>query len=592
MFNWEQDPKLTERGIQLLLGRRYGGLRSFDGSGGDGGRDAELVTADGRTVFEVKSFGRLDSQRRRQVERSLKKAMESVPDMTRWVLVIPMNMTPVRPGGKSSEQAWFEQKLPQLAPGVDLDWFGLDWLDAQLAENMDVQRYIEGVDGQLLQRAQEFDMERAVLAAGAVDLGARLAGLERVVNEVSPYWKLDFAMRDGVQWRTLRAKTEDAHLRDPITITPTFTFRRGDLDDEKLRAEFEQTVAFGGHVHLPAGYVTDIDVEASEEARKLFQQGDPTTSEFTISTRREVLDRRIRCSYQVLASAGDGEVERIVSQFSVYLAERTSGARGATLYGSDPAGIATLEVSLPRPTAVPGPGEEITMDETPRLQLDLPESLVGYDLDSLLPVIRTLSAAIPGTRIRFVLPELGYIAGGLLKETAFPAAAATFQLVADLHRMQEVMGSAFTFPAHVTNGQAKELHRAVRQLDGEDVEHEGGLTLHLHPESVADFLQTLEDAPEHGTQGGLFSASAVVEFHVGDLSLSYGPSAFWAPHPRLANRTELEAIVADGETGEEQKADSEVAAEFWPTDLAFRWLSQERSASYFETGERPTELGA
>ena len=78
----------------------------------------------------------------------------------------------------------------------------------------------------------------------------------------------------------------------------------------------------------------------------------------------------------------------------------------------------------------------------------------------------------------------------------------------DLHRMQEVTGLAFTFPANITNGQVKELRRPVRQLDGEDVEHDGGITLHLRPESVASFLQTLEDAPEGGAQGGLFSASA------------------------------------------------------------------------------------
>jgi hypothetical protein len=142
VLNWEQDPKRTERGIQMLLKHIYPGLRSLDGAGGDGGRDATLITADGTTVFEIKSSGRLTSSRRSQVERSLRAAVASMPSMTRWVLVIPMNMTPARPGVRGSEETWLDDRLPTLAPGVDLDWWGLDWLDDQLSERMDVQRYI------------------------------------------------------------------------------------------------------------------------------------------------------------------------------------------------------------------------------------------------------------------------------------------------------------------------------------------------------------------------------------------------------------------------------------------------------------------
>lgn len=79
-MSWEQqDLKRTERGIQMLLRRVHPGLRSYDGAAGDSGRDATLVTGDGRTVFEVKSFGRLTSSRRTQVERSLRQAVASAP---------------------------------------------------------------------------------------------------------------------------------------------------------------------------------------------------------------------------------------------------------------------------------------------------------------------------------------------------------------------------------------------------------------------------------------------------------------------------------------------------------------------------------
>ena len=68
MLSWGAlDPGRTERGIQALLRQLHPGLRSLDGAGGDGGRDAQLVTADGKTVFEIKSFGRLNSSARRQI---------------------------------------------------------------------------------------------------------------------------------------------------------------------------------------------------------------------------------------------------------------------------------------------------------------------------------------------------------------------------------------------------------------------------------------------------------------------------------------------------------------------------------------------
>lgn len=586
MFNWEQDPKQTERGAQLLLKRRYPGLQSFDGAGGDGGRDASLITPDGHTVFEVKSFGRLDSTRRRQVERSLKKAVQSAPDMTRWVLVIPMNMTPRRPGAKSSEQSWFEEKLPTLAPGVDLNWYGQDWLDAALAENMDIQRFIEGPDSQVLQRAGEFGMEQAVLADGATDLDARLAGLQRRVDEVSPYWTVDFAVLDGIRMQTLRAKTPNAPVIDPITITPTFAFKAGDAEDQRLRAQFEQTLAFGGRVDLPAGYVTNLDIDASEEARKLFLAGDPSTSEFSFISTREALEHRIRCRYQVL-DGGDKDAS-VLSEFSVFLAERTAGSVGVTLYGSDAAGFAEFEVSLPRPPSFSG-GGEVTLLESPRLRFTLQDSLVGFDIDSLLPVVRTLAAATTGTRIRFLLPELGYVDSEELVKPSFLTASATYQLVADLHRMQEVTGAAYTFPANVTNGHVDELRRAVRQLDGEDVDHDGGFVLNLRTESVGAFLATLDKTPEQGRQGGLMMASEFVEIEVGDLQLVYGPSAFWAPHPQLTNRAELEAIAAGTV---ELPADAKgVPAEFEPTDAPFKWFSRDQSATYLESGEHPSDSG-
>lgn len=580
MLNWDQDPKRTERGIQMLLRRRFPGLRSLDGAGGDGGRDAQHITPDGRTVFEIKSFGRLTSSRRRQVERSLRTAVISAPDMTRWVLVIPMNMTPTRPGVRSSEEAWFDDELPKCAPGVDLDWWGLDWLDDQVAGNMDIQRYIEGTDGQLLSRAREFEFEKAVLAGGAQDLRTRIENLRGKVDEISPFWTLDFSIRDGVQTTILRAKVPDAHLLDPIKFTPTLTFRRDHPGDEELRQRFEHTLAFGGTVDLPAGYVTDLEIEASDEARLLFSGGDPKDSGFSIISQREQLDRPIRCSYQVL-----GDDDSVLAEFHVYLRERTAGARGATLYGSDAAGVASFEVGVPRPTNVGA--DETVQPGSARLHLELPDSLVGYDICSLLPIVRTLAAAAEGTRLRFELPGLGHVSSGLLEAPKFVDVAPILQVIEDLHRMEQVTGSVLRFPANMTIGEVNELRDAVRQLDGETVEHDGGLALHLRPEAIGGFLEVLSSATEGGALGGFLAVNDNRQIKLGELTLHYGPAAFWAPHPRVTNVAELEALV-----GSPVPEEGVVEARLEPTDLPFRWVPRAQAEAYVESGEPATEPGA
>ena len=244
----------------------------------------ELVTADGRTVFEVKSFGRLDSSRRRQVEKSLKKAVQSVPDMTRWVLVIPMNMTPDRPGAKSSEQAWFEERSYRRWPRASIST-GTGWTGSTpSSENMDIQRFIEGPDAQVLQRAMEFDKERAVLRDGATDLDARLAGFGDASTRSRRTGPWSFCSRRrpvadaASQLTTRRSSTRSSSPRHSPSapVTP------------KTRSfvQFEHTLAFGGHVDLPAGYVTDIDIDASDEARSLFRAGDPGASRFSVSPPR------------------------------------------------------------------------------------------------------------------------------------------------------------------------------------------------------------------------------------------------------------------------------------------------------------------
>jgi hypothetical protein len=434
MIAWEQHQHRFERVVQALLRRLHPGLRSLDGSGGDGGKDALLVTEDGRTVFEMKSFLRLTQSRRRQVQRSLVKAVANAPTMTTWVLVAPTNMTPVREGSTSSEEAWFDTTLAALAPGVDLQWWGQDWLDGQFADHQDLQRYLEGADSQLLKRASEHDREQSVLGNGAADLLDRNAVLRRRVDEVSPYWTLDWSVRDGIHTSVLRAKDPEAPTLDPITLTPTFSFDPSDLAAHAVQKQLVETLDFGGSIELPAGYVTEFRVDASPEARKLIADGDPRSSEFHIYTSRETLSPPVRSALMIV----DATTEAVVASMEVYFRSRANGNGGVTLYGGDAAEVLSLTVKLPRPPDPEngGSGEVINMTGT-GLNMNIPTDLAGHDVDALLPVLGLLADVGPGHAIKLDLPGLGYIQAAALSDEAIPGAKGMHQLVADLRRMQE-----------------------------------------------------------------------------------------------------------------------------------------------------------
>src|SRR5690242_7684083 len=113
MLNWGSlDPQRLERGVQQLLQTHHPGLVCLDGAGGDDGRDAQLQTADGMTVFEVKSVSsRLTGAQKRQIQRSLQTALTKLESMTRWILIVPLNPSP-------AELRWFETKIRELAGDV------------------------------------------------------------------------------------------------------------------------------------------------------------------------------------------------------------------------------------------------------------------------------------------------------------------------------------------------------------------------------------------------------------------------------------------------------------------------------------------
>ncbi len=126
----DYSPSQVEGLVAAWLTRVVAGAQRVDGAGGDDGADVRAPVDGGVRVFEIKSFyRRLTVGNKRQISRSLANAVQRQPDMVRWTLVLPLDLTP-------AEIKWFEQTLAASVQ-VDIDCIGRTALEAGLNAHSD-----------------------------------------------------------------------------------------------------------------------------------------------------------------------------------------------------------------------------------------------------------------------------------------------------------------------------------------------------------------------------------------------------------------------------------------------------------------------
>lgn len=534
MIHWKDvDPDRYERAVQALLKRQHPGLKSLDGSGGDGGRDAQLVTEDGTWVFEMKAFARrLTSGQRAQIVSSLKTAVTTVPGMTKWTLVIPKSMTPRMPPRKGrerySDEKWFEDELSKHAPGVELEWKGRDWLDVQAGENPDFQRYVEGPHAQLLQRAKEYRMEAEALTHGGADLFRRNETLRKRADELSMHWRLSYLVTRDTQVFTLEEKYPGAAKDDPITLRPTFSFDIADEDGTamEVRSQLERTLSFGGRVVVPSRFVSSFEVEASEEARLLLGAGEDETASLYIESTQTAIEPPL-AGRLALLEPDDTDC----AAMEVYFRERTAGSRGVTLLGGDAAGLLSVEAILPI-----APDDHVSGTPLPESAVSFETSDVeGRPLDSVAQLADVLAAT---TERRRICLDIGYgrtLIGEPLSEPKFLGADRLRQVAQALLRLQRHVGKRLWYPRGMTVDQADMLIVAARLLDGEQVPIPADeWTVRIVPHGVDSVLKIMK--PERFQ---LLCTRPETVLVAGDLEIPYGPMTQWGPELSLINREEL-----------------------------------------------------
>jgi hypothetical protein len=251
---WDElDPNLYERMVAVLIATIYpDAAEKIDGAGGDGGLDVQLRYAEERDGFELKSFtGRMTPVRRAQVKRSLRKA--ATRELRSWTLVVPIDPTP-------RERVWFDSL--QALIGCPIEWRGLNWLDARMAERPFISRYfIQRLEGWVMDLLVKLKAEQAALAAGVPDAMTRVREIVEQANEIDAYYRFDIAS-DGSSTTTRIIPRYPGALKDrPIEVNALFKFPMTPEGEAKL-AEFREAMQFGTAVTLSGEFVERLVIDA------------------------------------------------------------------------------------------------------------------------------------------------------------------------------------------------------------------------------------------------------------------------------------------------------------------------------------------
>jgi len=120
----KQDKGFEELCVQLLpmlVGERFLRIDRIEGRGGDGGVEAIALTASGQHVgLQSKFFSKLDATQWRQVDDSVKTAIDKHPELTRYVVCVPLDRTP----GQLKKWTALVASWRALNSALLVEWFG------------------------------------------------------------------------------------------------------------------------------------------------------------------------------------------------------------------------------------------------------------------------------------------------------------------------------------------------------------------------------------------------------------------------------------------------------------------------------------
>jgi len=444
--------------VSVLLSREMQTHR-VDGSGGDGGRDCYFSDDHGTDAYELKSFtGRMTQSRRRQVKRSLARAMERAPRA--WTLIVPINPTP-------AEQTWFESLQTDVS--ASLEWKDRTWLEEKLAQHPDIIRYFSGAAEEVVRLLGEIAREDA-MPDDARGLAERMTAAVRRLNEVDPYYQFAYSVTGTATTVTAHPRYPDA-LRDrPLQLSATLRFDDSPASRE-VQSALADFLAYGTRVVISGGHVEGLVIDAPGGLGGEFAGGEL------------VLDG----TFQPTPETAETIMLRIPPQppirqtLQLRIAERSRGpAGGFRMVCRDGSGLLTLDMRVD--------GTRRTYQANLRYQYQpnvLPQDAVA--------VLRFCAALAAGQQM--ALTDASGAIFGTASGTFGPADWPTvyIQCAEKLAEIQQLAGAYFPLPLEFRPEDQQDMEYARMLLRGEAVQASwNGMVVQPRAETVSNLLAQIE----------------------------------------------------------------------------------------------------
>lgn len=496
----------------MLLSREFQ-TRRVDGTGGDGGKDCYFSVEAGTDVYELKSFtGRMTQSRRRQVKRSLTRAMAQAPRT--WTLVMPIDLTP-------AEQQWFDSLQADVS--ARLDWKGKTWLEEKLAQYPDIIRYFSGAAEEVVRLLSEVAREDA-LPDDALGLAERFRAAVRRLNEVDPYYQFVCSISGDAATVTAHPRYPDAPRDRPLQISATLRFDDSPASQE-VQAAFADFMTYGTRVIIPGANVEGVVVDAPGGLGGEFPGGEL------------ILDG----TFEPAPEAADTIVLRVPPmppiRHSVRLRveDRSRGpAGGSRLISRDSSGLLTLDLRLD--SARHSYQAHLTYHYLPDV---LPQDAV--------PVLRFCAALAHGEQIAFADPSGSNVFGtasGSFDPADWPEAY--IWCAEKLAEVQQLAGVYFPLPLAFRPEDQRDMEYARMLLHGDAVPAEwSGMAAHPQAETVRNLLDQIDQ------RGQPFTFATVLEetLEVAGGRLPLGWVQRFVSAARMSNLDEVRAWSAAGAEG-------------------------------------------
>ncbi|WNV84713.1 hypothetical protein [Umezawaea sp. Da 62-37] len=523
-ISWDElaeSPKKAEQLFDLIVHAEYGSnrVRTINGSGGDGGRDAWIE--DIRRVVEFKSWTKLGASQRAQVVRSLKRAIETDADIVSWLLVAPVHPTP-------KDLQWFNSLKGRYRSSFEMVFLDVRWLELKLAERPDIARYMLTTPHQeVIDMQRELGQEQAGLLGGVPDLLKRLDVLSSRSDELSPIWGLDFASRGGRNEVFVRLKPGSP----PQRIEVHLDVEEDDPAGPAMTEAITTALHYGSGTVIEPGHINRVDNEAITALNLPWEQ-----------VAMVLPDQRVTAGFPraatLRARTGDGTSGR---PLHLTLHYATEGIRGMYVHGTDSTGMLRLRLRVDRPDDnAPELGSNVGM----LLQYGPNDALhaASVDPEALLRTVTVLDSLDQAPSMVLVLDTEQIDLDAQTREPTghFAPIVRTLQ---DFVIVRDALDVVLPLPVRWTRRDERNIAILAGLLRGDEVPMPLSTTV-CHQISTAEEARLYMDLLETGYGGRIDFEMVGLTLSIGEASVPVDPLYVAFSRARITNATEVTAKLA------------------------------------------------